>query len=87
MSFIDFLQLQKGRMVAEGVKYLIFDFFSETTSLIWKKKLDGKQVPKVFSHVCLFLAYQSVFYKFNFSFFQRKYMYIQAFSVCTTIIF
>ena len=70
MNFIDFLQLQKGRMVAEWVKYLIFDFFSETAL----KKLDGKQVPKVFSNVCLFWADQSVFYQIPFS-------------VCTTIIF
>ena len=35
INFIDFLQLQKGRMVAGGgVNYLIFDFFSETASWI-----------------------------------------------------
>ena len=42
---------------------------SSPKPLHWlKNKLDGKQVPVVFSHVCLFWSDQSVFYQFHFSF-------------------
>ena len=37
-----------------------------------KKKLDEKQVPKVFSQVGLFWADKYVFFQFHFSFFSKK---------------
>ena len=54
-----------------GVKYFIHDFFSETVSWI-KKKLDGKQVPKVFSQVCFILGRSISFLSIPFLFFFKE---------------
>ena len=71
----------KEGCVGLNIQYLT----SSPKPLHWfkKKKLDGKQVTKVFSLVCLFWADQSVFYQFHFFlFFKEKHVHVYSSIQC-----
>ena len=67
-------------MVAGGISHIGLLLRNRLMDL--KKNLDGKQVPKVFSRVCLFWADHSVFYRFHFSLFFKENTCIFMHSVC-----